>query len=113
MNLAQTQGTVYFKEGKRINLKALAQAPRNAGFSTRFVHIRLNLSNQSPDENCLVLKGKAFYFLQPLAAHHSKVMDFQIIAQGFLPDKEWRKYTLKPDNRCTASEQYYLKPVKG
>jgi len=112
MNLAHTQGTVYFKQGKPINLEALAQAPRDAGFSTRFVRIRLDLSAIHPGERCFVYQGKAFYFLQPLQKQQrSAIMGFQIIAKGFLTDKEWRTYTFKPDSLCSASEKYYLKPL--
>lgn len=113
MNLAQTIGTVYFKKGENVNLDKLAQAPRDAGFSTRFVKLKLNLSELNQGENCFVVQGKVFYFLQPLAARHSPTGDFQVIAKGFLPKKELRNYDLKTNGPCTASEKYYLKSVKG
>lgn len=113
MNLAHTIGVVYFKKGDPVDLQKLAQAPRDAGFSTRFVKLEFNTSQIQSGQNCFVYRNKVFYLLQPFTKGNGKGSLFQVIAKGFLPNKEWRNYSLKPKGSCSAQEKYYLKPVNG
>lgn len=113
MDLTHTTGTVYFKNNSKIDLTQLAQAPRNAGFSTAFVRLAFDFSKINPGKYCFVYKGKVFYFLQPLANNHPSLMDFQVIGSGFLPKKELKTYSLKPNGSCVSSEKFFLKPVNG
>jgi hypothetical protein len=113
MNLEHTRGVVHFKNNQNINLNQLAEAPVNAGFSTAYVQLKIDLSAINPGNGCFVYEGKAFYFLQTLTPEHPAVMNFQVIAKGFLPKKELRNYSLKTNGSCLASEKYYLKPING
>lgn len=113
MNLEHTRGVVYFKSDQKIDLNQLADAPSDAGFSTAYVQLKFDFSGIRPGADCFVYRGKAFYFLQPLTPDHPSVMDFQVIAKGFLPKKEMKNYSLKASGSCLASEKYYLKQLKG
>lgn len=113
MNLEHTLGQVYFKNGEIIDVQKLAQAVTDAGFSVRFLDLTFNFSKLDKSLGCFVLDDQAFYFLNSPEEGHREEMTFQIIANGFMPKSEFRKYTLKPNGACLGKEKYYLGPAKS
>lgn len=111
MNLEHTSGVVLFKPGSKISVTELARAVVNAGFSTRYVRLTFDFKAIQPGKECFTVGQDVFYFLQPLSAQHPEKMTFQVIGKGFLPDKAFRQFTLKPPGACQAKEKFYLKAI--
>lgn len=109
MNLEQTSGKISFKNNADIHLAALAGAVSDAGFSTRYLYVTLDVSSVSPADRCFSLDHQAFYLLSPLGQGHPRTMTFQLIGTGLLPAKELKHYHLTASGNCSGKEKYYLK----
>ena len=109
MDLDHTTGKILFKKNRPVQLPALSRAVANAGFSTRFLNITVDLSGAGRE--CFRYNQSAFYFLRPLSSSHPDTLTFQVIGKPFLPGKEYKKYHLTAAGNCTGKEKYYLMPL--
>lgn len=113
MNLDATESLVYFKENRFPDLKKIAQAPRDAGFSTGAIKVKFDFSKIETEENCFVVKGISFHLIEPGDFPETGIKTYQIIEKGFLPNKEFKNYSPKVlNNLCATHRKFFLVPVE-
>ncbi len=111
MDLEHKNGTLHFKNNSKVDMKAIAGAVKDAGFSVRYLKADIDMDEVKPADNgtCFKIKGDVYYLLQPLAAHASKVT-FRFMDKDYASKKELQAYTL-PDKTtagCKGNRVYHI-----
>lgn len=94
MSLDSTDGKVYLKPGAPVDLKKIARAVTDAGFSVRFVRVSFTFDDVVlTADGSFTYQGQVFSWLDfkgPLKEQAT----LQLVDEGFLPRKEsllWKK----------------------
>jgi copper chaperone CopZ len=93
MNLANTEGKITFKPGTKVDIKKIAQAVVDAGFSVRYISAGFVFENASISENsCFPFEENQFQFVKvdPKTLNGETTLKF--IGKKFLNPKEFRKW---------------------
>lgn len=94
MSLETTEARIFFKSNEPVDLRQLAKAVVNAGFSVRFIKLQLDFSDIPVSaDGSFVFQGQRFEWLD-FAAKLNTPVALQLVDEYFLPKKqsaEWRK----------------------
>jgi hypothetical protein len=94
MSLESAEGKVYFKANVPINLKKLAEAVVNAGFSVRFVKLQITFDTISLNSHGeFDFQNQSFRWIN-FQDKESGLITLLLVNEGFLPKKEsveWKK----------------------
>jgi copper chaperone CopZ len=95
MSLEKTEGRIYVKEGEPINLKAIAQAVVDAGFSVRFLKVEFNFNDVTVhDDGTFNYQGQPYVWLEYKNGLAKSDILLKLVDEDFLPRKEgslWKK----------------------
>lgn len=110
MSLETTDGKVYLKAGQPVDLKKIARAITDAGFSVRFVRIHLDFDDVTlGSDGSFVYQGQQFAWVDyKVPASGSATL--QLLDDGFLPRKEsteWKK-KLKPAGDSGGKKVFHV-----
>lgn len=107
MDLEQTEGTLFFKDKKSVDIQAIAQAVKDAGFSVRFLQAAINKEQISiSPEGCFKLNGDVYTILPPLNLTTDKWLSLQFIGKEYLPKSELKQYNLTSAAPCKGAKLY-------
>lgn len=108
MDLEQTEGTIVFRKGKKVNINAIAKAVKDAGFSVRFVKAEIDQSSvHLTGQGCFVLNGDAYTLLgRQLPASKANYM-LTFIGKDYQPGNELKRYTLPKSSLCKGKVNYF------
>ena len=111
MNLANTEGKITFKPGAKIDIKKIAQAVFDAGFSVRYLNGGFTFDNVAINVNsCFPFDGNQFQFVKV----DSKILNgetiIKFIGKKFLSNKEYKKWknSLQPVCEKSKGELFYI-----
>ncbi|MBK7652163.1 MAG: heavy-metal-associated domain-containing protein [Flammeovirgaceae bacterium] len=102
MSLEKTEGRIYLKDVEVIDLKRIAKAITDAGFSVRFVRLQLDFRDIRVDKDgFFTFKGQRYQWLQFKGNALLNSVALTLVDEGFLPKKEsnqWKKKLgIQPD----------------
>ena len=89
MSLERTEGRIYFKSGALVNLKKIAEAVVDAGFSVRFLRLEFSFKDVpvAPDGS-FTFQGQSYQWLQFKDGSATGNVALKLIDEGFMPKKE-------------------------
>ncbi|HEY6160168.1 MAG TPA: heavy-metal-associated domain-containing protein [Bacteroidia bacterium] len=93
MNLEHTEGEVFFKKGKKVDIERIADAVTDAGFSVRYLKAGFTPDPLAPPNNCFSYAGDTYCFLGPTPLFDHE-LQLQFIGPKYLPRNElktWKK----------------------
>ncbi|WP_181358437.1 heavy-metal-associated domain-containing protein [Taibaiella chishuiensis] len=109
MDLEHKNGVLHFKTNSKVDMKAIAGAVKDAGFSVRYLKADIDMDQVTPAENgaCFKIRGDVYYLLAPLATHTSKVT-FRFM--DYASKKELQAYALpdKTTAACKGNRVYHI-----
>jgi hypothetical protein len=106
MSLENTDGEIYFKKNYPINLKQLAKAVVDAGFSVRYVKIQFNLNNiQLEETGAFDFQGQDFIWLDYKKDPGKEPVWFTLIGDAFVPKSEMKRWKNKILNSANGSKR--------
>jgi copper chaperone CopZ len=95
MSLEETKGRIYLKSGSPTDLKKIAKAVVDAGFSVRFVQIEFNFDDVAVSaDGSFTYQGQPFVWMEYKSGSVKGEVALKIVDDGFLPRKEsalWKK----------------------
>jgi copper chaperone CopZ len=95
MSLEKTEGRIYLKVGELVDLKKIAKAVVDAGFSVRFFQLEFNFSDVTVNtEGYFSYQNQKYRWLQYKGGLTKGDVSLTLIDEGFLPRKEsgqWKK----------------------
>jgi len=95
MSLENTEGRIYVKGVELIDMRRIAKAITDAGFSVRFVRLQFDFRDVPVDKDGLFnFKGQRYQWLRFKNTPSLKDVALTLIDEGFLPKKEsnqWKK----------------------
>jgi copper chaperone CopZ len=95
MSLEKTEGRIYLKKGATVDLKKIAKAVVNAGFSVRFVRFAISFHDVAIEgDGSFVYQGQSYQWLQLQSSPAKGEIILKLVDEGFMPKKEsalWKK----------------------
>lgn len=95
MSLEKTEGRVYVKQGDPINLKAIAKAVVDAGFSVRFLRVEFVFNDiEVNQDGSFLYQGQQYIWLDYKNGSAKGDVSLKLVDDYFLPHKEssvWKK----------------------
>jgi copper chaperone CopZ len=108
MNLEQTSGTIFFKENKKVNIKSIADAVKDAGFSVRFLKAEINKAALNiSEQGCFNLDGNSYNILSPSSIPSKAILTLQFVGKDYLPGSDLKRYKLPATTKCKGKAVYY------
>lgn len=111
MNLENTNGKITFKKGIEVNLKKIAKAVTDAGFSVGYLRVayafdNLDISNPASFSNA---SGQFCFVNTELKKLHGEIL-LTVINKEFMPNSEYKKWKEQIKKSCTEvkKETYYV-----
>lgn len=93
MSLETTEGRIYVKPNVPVNLEEISKAVVNAGFSVRFITIKLGLDDvEVNDDGSFAWQSQLFKWIDYQGRSGKNEVVLQLIDDGFLPKKEASKF---------------------
>jgi len=106
MDLEQTEGTIFFRDHRKVDMQAIAKAVRDAGFSLRFLKADVNGNTiQLSGQGCFEMDGDAYTFAGNRPAPKDRYT-LLFIGKGFLPAGEMKRYTVPGATNCKGKARY-------
>ncbi|MGC4021299.1 MAG: heavy metal-associated domain-containing protein [Cyclobacteriaceae bacterium] len=100
MSLEKTEGRVYLKSGQPIDLKKIARAVTDAGFSVRFLRVEFDFNDITiKSDGSFDYQGQPYVWIDFKDGSAKGNVVLQLVDEGFLPRKEstpWKK-RIAPD----------------
>jgi hypothetical protein len=89
MSLEKTEGRIYLKEGSPIDLKKIAQAVVDAGFSVRFLKMEFDFKDvQVAQDGSFTFQGQTYQWLEFKDGLAKGEVALKLVDEGFLTRKE-------------------------
>ena len=108
MNLEQTSGTIFFKENKKVNIKSIAGAVKDAGFSVRFLKVEIDKTKVNiSEQGCFNLDGNSYNILSPSSIPSKAILTLQFVGKDYLPAGDLKRYKLPATTNCKGQAVYY------
>ena len=108
MDLEHKNGTLYFKNNRKVDMSAIARAVKNAGFSVRYLKAEISREDiQLSGEGCFKLYGDAYYISETGNLQEPAVLTLQFLGQDYLSKKELKQYRLPAALTCKGKTVYY------
>ena len=93
MDLANTEGEITFKEGALVDIKKLAQAVVDAGFSVRYVSAILIFNQVNISENyCWIFENSQYQFIKTENKELNGLVKLNFIGKQFMPNDELKNW---------------------
>ena len=111
MSLEKTEGRIFIKAGKVVDMKRMASAVKDAGFSVRFFRLEFAFDDVTVDHNgSFVYQGQVYHWLQFENKPVRGEVALKLIDDGFLPRKESSelKKKLGFDNESTGQKIFHV-----
>jgi copper chaperone CopZ len=107
MDLENTDGMVYLKPGAAVDLRKVAKAVTNSGFSVRFMRIQVNFDTPLTD-TCFSIGPDSFQFIGSSKKPTGLKAELMMIGDEFMPKKELTKYRKQMVATCPAQNGFYV-----
>ena len=111
MNLENTNGKITFKKGAEVNMKKIAKAVTDAGFSVGYLKVAYSFNNLevSNPASLTNASGEFCFVNTELKTLHGEIL-LTVINKEFMPNQEYKKWKDLIKKSCTAlkKETYYL-----
>jgi copper chaperone CopZ len=108
MDLEHTQGKITFKANKPVNIKAIAQAVKDAGFSVRYLKADINRQDvQLSVESCFKLYDDVYYMSPAGSSQDRSVLTLQFLGKDYIAKSELKRYKLPAATSCKGKVDYY------
>lgn len=109
MDLANTEGRVYIKQGSLPDFKRIAHAITDAGFSVRFIHVNLDVQvlAVSP-EGCFSIGQQLFQWIDLPAAFPKGIVELIVVGEGLMPRKEFMARKKSLPRACSGGVANYV-----
>jgi copper chaperone CopZ len=108
MDLEQTRGAIFFKENKKVNIEAIADAVKDAGFSVRFLKAEIDRTKVNiSEQGCFNLDGNSYTVLSPYAIPEKPILTLQFVGKDYLPGSDFKRYKLPTTKKCKGKTVYY------
>jgi cation transport ATPase len=106
MSLQNTEGEIFFNKNHPVDFESLAKAVVDAGFSVRFLKIRLDLNVIRLEESgAFAFQGQDFVWLDYDRNPGKKVAWFSLIGDTYLPKSEMKKWKNKIQNSANGTKR--------
>jgi cation transport ATPase len=103
MSLEKTEGRIYLKPNLPVNLKQIATAVSNAGFSVRFLRIQFDMNDIDVNNNgAFTYLGQTYQWLDFKGKLANTLVALKVVDEHFLPKKEsaeWKKKMVNSDQK--------------
>ena len=107
MDLANTEGTVYLKSGATVDLRKVAKAVTNAGFSVRYMRILVDFE-EVPKAPCFSIGSDSFQFISNSKIPNSSRAELILIGDEFMPRREVTSLRKQMVEKCLVKNGYYV-----
>jgi copper chaperone CopZ len=111
MNLEHTEGKIFFKNQKKVDVNKIAKAVKDAGFSVRSLEAQFSFDhvNISPGY-CFDYGGDKYQFVNVQQKTLNGSVTLKFIGKDFLPKKDYKKWeqTLKSNCSNNSAQTYYV-----
>lgn len=88
MNLKQTEGSLEFKDGAKVDFSRIAEAVKNAGFSVRFLTAEIDMGKVSRNDKGFKI-GNDFYFVSSSSdLNNLSVVTIRFLGKTYSSDKK-------------------------
>ncbi|MDX2246809.1 MAG: heavy metal-associated domain-containing protein [Bacteroidia bacterium] len=105
MNLAETEGVIYFTPRQKVSLNSLATKVVDAGFSVRSLEVEMDFSLARPvGSQCFQLDNDLYVFAEEKKSPVKGLTKVRIIGENFLPKKEYKKWTALHPTTCPVDD---------
>lgn len=111
MNLENTNGKIAFKEGMEVNLKKIAHAVTDAGFSVRYLKVAYPFSDLDITGNVTLLNASGqFCFVNTAVKKLSGEMLMTVINKEFMTRHDYKDWNEAIEKSCgeVKKEIYYV-----
>lgn len=88
MNLEQTEGTLQFKTGTRIDFSKIAKAVNDAGFSVRFLNANIDMDKVALAGNGFKIGDDYFHFTQDTNMRLQGTKAFRFLGKTYSSQKQ-------------------------
>ena len=93
MDLANTECEVTFKDGSLVDIKRLAQAVVDAGFSVRYLSAIVIFNQVNIFENyCWIFENSQYQFIKTENKELNGLVKLNFIGKQFMPNEEYKKW---------------------
>lgn len=109
MSLENTSGRIYFKDDAVIDLKRIAKAVRDSGFSVRFLRVNFDFDEMNVGANGIfTFQGQSYQWMQFKNRTVKGDVVLQLIDEGFLPKKEGTEMRKKLGALAADNKVYHV-----
>jgi copper chaperone CopZ len=107
MDLEKTEGMIYLKQGASVDLRKVAKAVTNAGFSVRFLRIQVDFDGLA-STNCFSIGPDSFQFIDESKKPSGTKAELMLIGDEFMPKKELATFRKQMVEKCPSKNGYYV-----
>jgi len=105
MNLQNTEGKIILKEGVKVDVKKIAQAVVNAGFSVRYVSAGFKFENtQITNGYCYPFEGQQFQFVKTEPKTLNGEVTLKFLGKQFQAAKDYKIWKKDLQLSCPARQ---------
>jgi copper chaperone CopZ len=111
MNLEHTEGTITFKQDKKVDVEQIAKAVFNAGFSVRYLRASILFNHADvSDGHCIANSGYNYEFIQTKPQTLDGAVMVKFVGDKFVPKKDLKKWQPYLKNSCGGGDNkvYYI-----
>ncbi len=106
MSLENTEGRIYLKKGATVDLRKIAKAVMNAGFSVRFVRFAITFNDVAIEgDGSFIYQGQSYQWLQFQNNRVRGELILKLVDEGFLPKKESASWKKKMESSNSLTDQ--------
>lgn len=107
MDLENTEGVVYLKRDGNVDLRKVAKAITNAGFSVRFMRIQVDFNSPVTDV-CFSIGPDSFQLIGESKTPVGVKADLILVGDEFMPKKEFAALRKQMVEKCPSKNGYYV-----
>ena len=113
MDIQNTEGEITFKEGGVVDIKRIAQAVVDAGFSVRYISAVVLFKPAKVTENyCWIFQNSHYQFVKITDRELVGLVKINFIGKHFMPHdeyKKWESVVKAAENKgCEANYIYFI-----
>jgi copper chaperone CopZ len=105
MNLEHTEGKIIFKPNAKVDIKKIAKAVVDAGFSVRYLTAGFTFENIAVSNGfCYPFEGKQLQFVKVDSKNINGEVTLKFLGKNFLADKEYKMWKKDLEATCPKSQ---------
>jgi len=113
MNLENTEGEIFLREGNKVDVHKIAKAVVDAGFSVRYLKANIYFKQIPVTENyCWINEGMYYQFIKTNTKTLDGFATVIFIGKPFMPKTEYKKWSTTIKNAqgkgCEAKEIFFI-----